>query len=86
MRERDDQQLLSQLELAVLDLAASWHRGNEPKELQIMGLGLSPVRYYQLLGRLIDTPAAYRHNPMLVSRLCRLRGANRARYQPERAH
>ena len=38
-------------------------------------LALSPARYYQLLGRLIDTGPALEHDPMLVKRLRRMRDA-----------
>jgi hypothetical protein len=34
---------------------------------------MSPARYYQLLGRLIDSTDAQEHDPMLVKRLRRLR-------------
>ena len=34
---------------------------------------MTPARYYQLLGRLIDEAAALEHDPMLVKRLRRLR-------------
>ncbi|MDR2620144.1 MAG: DUF3263 domain-containing protein [Propionibacteriaceae bacterium] len=71
---------LSLLEEEVLDLEANWWRYRASKATQIRELGLSPVRYYQLLCRLIDTPAAYLYNPMLVKRLLRLRDTNRARY------
>ena len=37
--------------------------------------GLSPARYYQVLNALIDSPAAVRHDPMLVGRLQRARDA-----------
>ena len=40
-------------------------------------LELSPARYYQLLGRLIDTTDAQEHDPMLVKRLRRQRDAVR---------
>ena len=40
--------------------------------------GLSAARYYRLLGELIDSPAALRHDPMLVKRLQRLREARAA--------
>ena len=39
---------------------------------------MSPARYYQLLGRLIDTAEAQEHDPMLVKRLRRLRDARHA--------
>lgn len=35
--------------------------------------GLSAARYYRILGGLIDTPAALRHDPMLIARLQRMR-------------
>lgn len=40
-------------------------------------LGISPVRYDQLLNALIDTPAALVHAPALVWRLRRLRDQRR---------
>ncbi|MBM7505529.1 DUF3263 domain-containing protein [Agromyces aurantiacus] len=38
-------------------------------------LGMSAARYYRLLGALVDSPAALRHDPMLVKRLQRQRDA-----------
>lgn len=40
--------------------------------------GLSATRYYRILGELIDSPAALRHDPMLVKRLQRMRDARAA--------
>lgn len=66
---------------AILDFeaqwfAAQWRRHTGAKEEAIRAdLGLSPARYYQLLGRLIDTTEAQEHDPMLVKRLRRLRDA-----------
>ncbi|MDR5699704.1 DUF3263 domain-containing protein [Agromyces aerolatus] len=40
--------------------------------------GLSAARYYRLLAGLIDSPAALRHDPMLVKRLQRMRDARAA--------
>ncbi len=40
-------------------------------------LGLSLVRYHQLLDRAIDRPEALSHDPVLVLRLRRLREARR---------
>ena len=37
--------------------------------------GISAARYYRILGELIDSPAALRHDPMLVKRLQRMREA-----------
>jgi len=38
-------------------------------------LGMSAARYYRLLGALVDSPDALRHDPMLVKRLQRQREA-----------
>lgn len=40
-------------------------------------LSLAPARYYQLLGRLIDSADALAYDPLLVHRLRRLRAAGR---------
>ena len=55
---------------------AEWRRHVGAKEEAIRAdLGMSPARYYQLLGRLIDTAEAQEHDPMLVKRLRRIRDA-----------
>lgn len=41
--------------------------------------GLTPTRYYQMLGELLDDERAFRHDPVLVARLRRVRDARRAR-------
>lgn len=67
---------LSDRDRAILDFEAEWRRHAGAKEEAIRtDLGLSPARYYQLLGRLIDTTEAQQHDPMLVKRLRRLRDA-----------
>lgn len=69
---------LSDRDRALLDFEAEWRRHAGAKEEAIRAeLGLSPARYYQLLGRLIDTTEAQQHDPMLVKRLRRLRDAAR---------
>jgi hypothetical protein len=40
--------------------------------------GLSPTRYYQVLGALVDSPAALAHDPLLIKRLQRMREARQA--------
>lgn len=50
------------------------HRGAKEEAIRSQ-LGLAPARYYQLLGRLIDTGDALEHDPMLVKRLRRVRDA-----------
>ncbi|MBP2437218.1 DUF3263 domain-containing protein [Microbacterium amylolyticum] len=68
---------------AVLAFESEWPRPSGAKEEAIRAhLDLEPARYYQLLARLVDDPAAWEHAPMLVARLRRLReqrAAHRAR-------
>lgn len=42
-------------------------------------LGISPTRYYQLLGALIDDALALAHDPVTVNRLRRIRDTRRTR-------
>ncbi|TXS57743.1 DUF3263 domain-containing protein [Streptomyces sp. t39] len=42
-------------------------------------LGMSPVRYYQLLNALLDDRRALAHDPVTVNRLRRVRDARRSR-------
>jgi hypothetical protein len=70
---------------AILDFEAGWTRHVGAKEEAIRAeLDLAPARYYQLLGRLIDTADALEHDPMLVKRLRRIRD-ERARERLVRA-
>lgn len=58
----------------ILAFEARWTRHAGAKEEAIrQELRLTPARYYQLLGRLIDTAAALEHDPLLVKRLRRIR-------------
>ena len=67
---------LTDRDRAILRFEGEWRRHGGAKEEAIRAdLGLSPARYYQLLGRLIDTAEAQEHDPMLVKRLRRLREA-----------
>ena len=62
----------------LLDFEARWGAHSGAKDEAIRSeLGITPARYYQLLGRAIDTIEALRHDPMLVKRLRRMR-ENRA--------
>lgn len=71
-----DDRALTERDLAILEFESAWTRHAGAKEEAIRAeLGLSPARYYQLLGRLIDTTAAQQHDPMLVKRLRRIRDA-----------
>ncbi|GAA3644356.1 hypothetical protein GCM10022200_30550 [Microbacterium awajiense] len=69
---------LSDRDRALLDFEAEWRRHAGAKEEAIRSeLDLAPARYYQLLGRLIDTADAQAYDPMLVKRLRRMREARR---------
>ncbi|MEV7694830.1 DUF3263 domain-containing protein [Microbacterium sp. NPDC089189] len=63
----------------LLAFEARWGAHSGAKEEAIRAeLQLAPPRYYQLLGRVIDTEAALAHDPMLVGRLRRIRDDRRA--------
>ncbi|TFC42815.1 DUF3263 domain-containing protein [Cryobacterium sp. TMT1-21] len=67
---------LSERELAILAFEGRWWSQAGAKEQAIRSeFDLSAARYYQLLGVLIDSPAALAHDPMLVKRLQRMREA-----------
>jgi hypothetical protein len=71
---------LSARDLAMLAFERAWWRRGGMKEEAIREeFGISTARYYQLLGGLIDTPAALQEDPMLVKRLQRLRDARTVR-------
>ncbi|MFD5213058.1 DUF3263 domain-containing protein [Microbacterium sp. NPDC058345] len=64
---------LTDRDRAILTLEAAWPRHGGMKEETIRAqLGMSPARYYQLLGRLIETQQALEFDPLLVRRLRRL--------------
>ncbi|ERK71732.1 DUF3263 domain-containing protein [Leifsonia aquatica] len=70
---------LSERDAAILAFERQWWRHAGAKEQAIREeFGLSAARYYQLLGALIDRPAALKHDPMLVKRLLRLRETRQA--------
>lgn len=63
---------------AVLDFERKWWKYQGAKEAAMMyDLGLKPVRFYQILGALIDNPAALAYDPVGVNRMRRLRDARR---------
>jgi hypothetical protein len=70
---------LSDRDRAILAFEAEWRRHGGAKEEAIRSqLEMAPARYYQLLGRLIDSADALAEDPLLVGRLRRLRDARRA--------
>lgn len=67
---------LTERDRAILALETSWPRhGGAKEEIIRAQLGMSAARYYQLLGRLIESEAALEYDPMLVRRLRRIRDA-----------
>ncbi|MEX1077995.1 MAG: DUF3263 domain-containing protein [Homoserinimonas sp.] len=51
----------------------NWRNPGSKEQAIRLELGISAARYYQLLNALIDSPAAARYDPLLVSRLRRMR-------------
>ncbi|WSU46701.1 DUF3263 domain-containing protein [Streptomyces sp. NBC_01089] len=71
---------LPERDRAVLALERRSWPGTGAKERAIREqLGISPVRYYQLLNALLDDEAALAHDPVTVNRLRRVRAARRER-------
>lgn len=67
---------LSVLAKHVLSFEHERARHDRTKEAEIrVEFDMSPARYYQVLNRVIDSPAALAYDPLLVSRLQRLRSA-----------
>jgi hypothetical protein len=58
--------------------ARAWQQAGLKAEAIREEFGISAARYYRILGELIDSPAALRHDPMLVKRLQRMREARAA--------
>jgi hypothetical protein len=71
---------LSNVDVAMLRLAGEWWHNAAAKEQAITErFGLSPIRFWQRVAHLIDTPAALAAEPQIVHRLQRIRAARRAR-------
>ncbi|MEU8258733.1 DUF3263 domain-containing protein [Micromonospora inaquosa] len=70
---------LTDRERAILAFEQQWWRHAGAKEQAVRDtFGVSSTRYYQLLNGLLDNPAALAADPVLISRLRRLR-SSRAR-------
>ena len=66
---------MNDLQRAILEFEGQWWRLPGNKEAAIREqFDLSPTRYYQILTRLLDDPAALEVSPTVVNRLRRLRG------------
>lgn len=63
----------------MLEFESAWRRHNGAKEEAIRArFGIPPARYYQLLGRAIDSREALERDPLLARRLRRIRAAGSA--------
>ncbi|MFI2348645.1 DUF3263 domain-containing protein [Streptomyces sp. NPDC019443] len=77
---RRAREVLSERDRAVLAMEQTSWPGPGAKERAIREqLGISPVRYYQLLNALIDDERALAHDPVTVNRLRRVRDDRRSR-------
>lgn len=75
-RAREVGAALSERDRRILEFEREWWQHGGAKEEAIRAeFALSTARYYQLLNAVIDSPAAVRHDPMLVKRLQRARDA-----------
>lgn len=63
---------LTEQQRAILDLERQFYRTSGAKDDAIRALELSPVRYYQLLNKILDTEAALAYDPLTVNRLRRI--------------
>jgi len=71
--------MLTETDLAVLRFAARAPRSIGAREDAVRSeLGMQPIRYYQHLNRLLDSPDALAAEPQLVRRLQRLRDGQRS--------
>lgn len=74
---------LSVRDRAILDFERTWWTespgsGRWTKQDAVRArLAISPTRYYALLDRLVDSPAAAEYDPLVVRRLRRRRDARR---------
>ncbi|MCS0498811.1 DUF3263 domain-containing protein [Protaetiibacter mangrovi] len=70
---------LDPLSLRVLAFEDAWSGRAGAKASAIRAeFDVAPARYYQLLSAILDSPAALRHDPLLVRRLQRMREARAA--------
>ena len=71
-----DETALDERERQILAFEArAWRHPGAKADAIRQEFGLSAARYYRILGELIDSPAALRHDPMLIKRLQRMREA-----------
>lgn len=73
-----EQNELTERERALLEFEGRWWTLDEAKETLIRAtFACSLDDYYQELNRLLEVPAAFTHDPLVVRRLIRLRDRRR---------
>lgn len=78
--------MLSERDRRVLEFEGTWWNYPGPKDRAIREyLGISATRYYQILRRLIDDPAAMTADPLTIRRLRRTRDQARRRAVADRS-
>lgn len=78
--ERNIANELSEQQAEILAFEKKFFKYAGVKERAIaQELGLTPVQYYQQVSALLDLPAAYAVEPMLVARLQELRNSRQRR-------
>ncbi len=76
---RPDGDSLDATSRRVLEFELAWGAKPGAKASAIRAeFGVAPARYYQMLSAVLDSPAALRHDPLLVRRLQRVRDARAA--------
>lgn len=76
---------LSERDAAILAFEREWWTYAGTKDEQIrQQLDMTAMRYYQLLNRVIDDPAALARDPLTVKRLQRLRVSRQRHRQAQR--
>ncbi|MDX6273179.1 MAG: hypothetical protein QOJ92_389 [Frankiales bacterium] len=71
---------LSAQDVEILDYEREWWKHEGAKEREIRRrFGMSASRYYDVLNALIDRPESLSHDPLLVTRLRRVRHARLSR-------
>ena len=74
---------LTDRDRAILDFERTWWSEPGPKAAAIQArFGLSPTRYYQLLGEVLRSAEAAAYDPLVVRRLLKVR-SNRRRARIE---
>lgn len=69
---------LTERERAILDFEGNWWAEPGPKEVAIVErFELSSERYYRILNRLLESPAAEAYDPLVIKRLRRMRDRRR---------